>query len=143
MFLSALFKRKQILIVDDSVSLRMALRDALSDAGYDVIEACDGQDALTKLDGRRYHLVISDVNMPHMDGYAFLRTLRMLPAYKYTPVVVLTTVEPDPANLRARQAGAKAWLAKPFQAQQLLSVVAKLVSRIRGGRLLLSYPALS
>jgi len=76
---------KTILVVDDSSSLRMAVRIALTGAGYEVVEAEDGKQALTKLDGRKYHLVISDVNMPNLDGYGFVQAMKQLAAYKYTP----------------------------------------------------------
>jgi two-component system chemotaxis response regulator CheY len=118
---------KTILIVDDSSSLRMAVKIALSGAGYDVVEAVDGKDALTKLDGRKYHLVISDVNMPNLDGYGFVQAMKQLPAYKYTPVVMLTTEESTEKKERGRAAGAKAWIVKPFLPPQLLTVVSKLV----------------
>ncbi|WP_374499661.1 response regulator, partial [Zoogloea sp.] len=76
---------KTILIVDDSTSLRQVVGIALKGAGYEVIEGCDGKDALTKLDGRKIHLIISDVNMPNMDGISFVKALKQIPAYKFTP----------------------------------------------------------
>ena len=118
---------KSILIVDDSSSLRKAVQIALQGAGYEVVEAEDGKHALTKLDGRKYHLVISDVNMPNLDGYGFVEAMKQLPAYKYTPVVMLTTENGDDKKERGRQVGAKAWIVKPFMPPQLLTVVSKLV----------------
>jgi len=118
---------KTILIVDDSSSLRMAVRIALTSAGYEVIEAEDGKAALAKLDGRKLHLVISDVNMPNLDGYGFVQAMKQMPAYKYTPVVMLTTEDSNEKKERGRDAGAKAWIVKPFQPPQLLTVVSKLV----------------
>jgi len=118
---------KSILIVDDSSSLRKAVQIALVGAGYDVVEAEDGKHALTKLDGRKYHLVISDVNMPNLDGYGFVEAMKQLPSYKYTPVVMLTTENGDDKKERGRQVGAKAWIVKPFLPPQLLNVVSKLV----------------
>jgi two-component system chemotaxis response regulator CheY len=118
---------KTILVVDDSSSLRMAVRIALSGAGYEVVEAEDGKQALTKLDGRKYHLVISDVNMPNLDGYGFVTAMKQMAAYKYTPVVMLTTEDSDDKKERGREAGAKAWIVKPFLPPQLLNVVSKLV----------------
>ncbi len=118
---------KTILIVDDSSSLRMAVRIALTSAGYEVIEAEDGKAALAKLDGRKLHLVISDVNMPNLDGYGFVQAMKQMPAYKYTPVVMLTTEDSTEKKERGRDAGAKAWIVKPFQPPQLLTVVSKLV----------------
>jgi two-component system chemotaxis response regulator CheY len=119
--------KKTILIVDDSTSLRTAVRIALSDAGYDVVEAEDGAKALAKLDGRKYHLVISDVNMPNLDGFAFVQAMKQKPAYKYTPVVMLTTEAGEEKKEKGRLAGAKAWVVKPFVPPQLLNVVSKLV----------------
>jgi two-component system chemotaxis response regulator CheY len=118
---------KTILVVDDSSSLRMAVRIALSGAGYEVVEAEDGKQALTKLDGRKYHLVISDVNMPNLDGYGFVQAMKQLAAYKYTPVVMLTTEDSNDKKERGREVGAKAWIVKPFLPPQLLNVVSKLV----------------
>lgn len=118
---------KTILIVDDSSSLRKAVQIALQGAGYDVVEAEDGKHALTKLDGRKYHLVISDVNMPNLDGYGFVQAMKQMAAYKYTPVVMLTTESGDDKKERGRQVGAKAWIVKPFLPPQLLTVVSKLV----------------
>lgn len=119
---------KTILIVDDSISLRQVVGLALRNAGYETLEAADGRDALNKLDGRRVHLVISDVNMPNMDGVSFVRELKQLPAYKFVPVILLTT-ETEPAKKAAGQAaGARAWVVKPFQPQQMLDAVAKLIT---------------
>ena len=118
---------KTILVVDDSSSLRMAVRIALTGAGYDIVEAEDGKQALTKLDGRKYHLVISDVNMPNLDGYGFVQAMKQLAAYKYTPVVMLTTEDSNDKKERGREVGAKAWIVKPFLPPQLLNVVSKLV----------------
>jgi two-component system chemotaxis response regulator CheY len=118
---------KTILVVDDSSSLRMAVRIALTGAGYEVVEAEDGKQALTKLDGRKYHLVLSDVNMPNLDGYGFVQAMKQLAAYKYTPVVMLTTEDSAEKKERGKAAGAKAWIVKPFLPPQLLDVVSKLV----------------
>ena len=118
---------KTILIVDDSPSLRMAVRIALKEGGYDVVEAEDGQQALTKLDGRRYHLAICDVNMPHLDGYAFVAIMKHLPDYRYTPVVMLSTESSFDKKERGREVGAKNWIVKPFVPSQLLYAVTRLV----------------
>jgi two-component system chemotaxis response regulator CheY len=82
---------KTILIVDDSDSLRQVVNIALSGAGYNVIEACDGRDALSKLNGSKVHLIVSDVNMPNMNGIEFVKQAKQLPQYKFTPVIMLTT----------------------------------------------------
>lgn len=118
---------KTIMIVDDSASLRQVVGIALKGAGYDVIEAMDGRDALAKLDGRRLHLIISDVNMPNMDGISFLKAAKQLPAYKFTPVMMLTTEAADGKKQEGQAAGAKAWMVKPFQPSQMLNAVSKLV----------------
>ncbi|MBL8460646.1 response regulator [Zoogloea sp.] len=118
---------KTILIVDDSTSLRQVVGIALKGAGYDVIEGCDGKDALTKLDGRKIHLIISDVNMPNMDGISFVKALKQIPAYKFTPVIMLTTEAGDDKKREGQAAGAKAWVVKPFQPPQMLTAVSKLI----------------
>ncbi|MGE5467615.1 MAG: response regulator [Ignavibacteria bacterium] len=118
---------KNIMIVDDSASLRQVVSIALKGAGYEVTEACDGKDALAKLDGRKLHLIISDVNMPNMDGIAFVKAAKQLPAYKFTPVIMLTTEAGDGKKAEGQAAGAKAWVVKPFQPAQMLTAVSKLV----------------
>ncbi len=118
---------KTILIVDDSASLRQVVAIALKAAGYDVLEACDGKDALTKLDGRKIHLIISDVNMPNMDGISFVKAAKQLPAYKFTPVIMLTTEAGADKKAAGQAAGAKAWVVKPFVPAQMLAAVSKLI----------------
>jgi two-component system, chemotaxis family, chemotaxis protein CheY len=118
---------KTILIVDDSASVRQVVGIALRGAGYDVIEGRDGQDALTKLTGQKVHLIISDVNMPNMDGITFLKNVKQMPAYRFTPVIMLTTESQEEKKREGQQAGAKAWVVKPFQPAQLLGAVEKLV----------------
>lgn len=118
---------KTVMVVDDSSSVRLVVGMALKGAGYEVVEAVDGADALRKLDGRKIHLVISDVNMPNMDGLTLLKHIKSLPAYKFTPVIILTT-ETDAAKKQTGQlGGAKAWVVKPFKPEQLLAAVAKLI----------------
>jgi two-component system chemotaxis response regulator CheY len=118
---------KTILIVDDSASLRTVVGIALKGAGYDVIEACDGKDALSKLDGRKINLIISDVNMPNMDGITFVKELKQLASYKFTPVIMLTTESQESKMAEGKAAGVRAWVVKPFQPDQMLTAVAKLV----------------
>ena len=118
---------KTILIVDDSASLRQIVGIALRGAGYDVIEGDDGQTGLKKLTGQRVHLIISDVNMPRMDGISFVKAVKQLPDYKFTPIVMLTTESEESKKREGQAAGAKAWMTKPFRPEQLLSVVQKLV----------------
>jgi two-component system chemotaxis response regulator CheY len=118
---------KIIMIVDDAASVRQVVGLALRGAGYDVLEACDGKDALSKLNGQKIHLVISDVNMPNMDGITFVTELKKLPAYRFTPVIMLTTESTDGKKQAGQAAGAKAWVVKPFQPPQLLAAVSKLI----------------
>lgn len=118
---------KTILVVDDSASLRQVVSIALKGAGYGVIEACDGQDALAKLRGQKINLVISDVNMPNMDGITFVKEMKKLPEFKFTPVIMLTTEGQESKKQEGQAAGAKAWVVKPFQPAQMLAAVSKLV----------------
>ena len=118
---------KNILIIDDSTSLRQVVRIALENAGYEVTEACDGQNALSKLTGQKVHLMICDVNMPNMDGIAFLKSVRELPAYKFTPIIMLTTEAGEDKKREGQAAGARAWVVKPFKPEQLLVAVSKLI----------------
>ncbi len=119
---------KTILIVDDSASVRSVVGISLKGAGYTVIEACDGKDALSKLTGQKIHLVVSDVNMPNMDGITFVKELKKLPNYKFTPVCMLTTEAEQSKMQEGKAAGAKAWIVKPFQPPKLLDVVSKLIA---------------
>ncbi|GAA5164218.1 response regulator [Viridibacterium curvum] len=117
---------KQIMIIDDSASLRQLVHITLRSAGYEVLEAADGIEAIAKLAGKKVHLVICDVNMPNMDGIGFLNEVKHSAQLRFTPIIMLTT-ESDEAHKRAAQeAGARAWMVKPFQPAQLLSAVAKL-----------------
>jgi len=118
---------KTILIVDDSPSIRQVVTIALKSAGYNVIEAFDGVDALSKLTGVKIHLIITDVNMPNMDGITFVQEAKKLPAYKFTPMMMLTTEAGADKKQQGKAAGAKAWLTKPFQPPTLMAAVAKLV----------------
>ncbi len=118
---------KKILIVDDSSSVRTVARLALREKGYDVVEAGNGQEALTVLEGDRCHLVISDVNMPVMDGISLLKQIKAHPNYKFTPVIMLTTESGEDKKQEGRAAGAKAWIIKPFQPQVLVDAVSKLI----------------
>lgn len=118
---------KKILIVDDSASVRQVVAIALKGAGYTVVEATDGKDALQKLDQQRVHLVISDVNMPNMDGITLVKNLKSRPDTKFTPVIMLTTESEQAKKEQGKAAGAKAWVVKPFQPQQMLAAVSKLI----------------
>jgi two-component system, chemotaxis family, chemotaxis protein CheY len=118
---------KKILIVDDSSSVRTVARMALREKGYEVLEAANGQEALAKLDAERCNLIISDVNMPIMDGITLLKEIKRHPNYKFTPVIMLTTEAGEDKKQEGRAAGAKAWITKPFQPQSLIDAVAKLI----------------
>jgi two-component system chemotaxis response regulator CheY len=118
---------KNVLVVDDSSSVRQVVGIALKSAGYDVIEACDGKDALGKLNGQKVHLIISDVNMPNMDGITFVKEVKKLPSYKFTPIIMLTTESQESKKMEGQAAGAKAWVVKPFQPAQMLAAVSKLI----------------
>lgn len=118
---------KLVLVVDDSASVRQVVSLTLREAGYETLEASDGKDALSKLKGQRVHLMISDVNMPNMDGIAFVKEVKMRPEYRFTPVIMLTTESADDKKKQGQEAGAKAWMVKPFQPQQMLAAVNKLV----------------
>lgn len=118
---------KTVMVVDDSLSIRQVVGMTLKGAGYDVIEACDGKDALAKLNGTKVHLVISDVNMPNMDGITFVKELKSQPANKFIPVIMLTTEAGEAKKQDGQAAGAKAWVVKPFQPAQMLDAVSKLI----------------
>jgi two-component system chemotaxis response regulator CheY len=118
---------KKILIVDDSSSVRTVARMALREKGYEVVEAGNGQEALKVLQTDRCHLVISDVNMPVMDGISLLKEIKANPNYKFTPVIMLTTEAGEDKKQEGRAAGAKAWITKPFQPQLLVDAVSKLI----------------
>jgi two-component system chemotaxis response regulator CheY len=118
---------KTILCVDDSTSMRLMVKLALNGAGYEVIEACDGKDALDKARAGAVNLVLTDLNMPNMDGLALIRELRNLPTYKGVPIIFLTTESDAAKKAEAKTAGATGWIVKPFQESQLLGVVKKVL----------------
>ena len=116
-----------ILCVDDSASIRQMVTFALQSAGYRAETAVDGADALTKLSGNPLALIITDLNMPNLDGIGMIRKIRALPAYAGVPIVVLTTESDDTKKQEGKAAGATGWLVKPFDQARLLAVVSKLV----------------
>ncbi|MBW8073037.1 MAG: response regulator [Ferrovum sp.] len=118
---------KSILTVDDSASIRQMVGFALSGAGYEVIEAEDGQDGLDKARQMTVDLVLTDQNMPNMDGLTLIKNLRMLPTYQNIPILMLTTESSDAMKSQGRAAGATGWLVKPFDPQKLLEVVKKCI----------------
>lgn len=118
---------KEILVVDDSTSIRRMVAFTLKNSGYDVIEAVDGQDALEKAKTKTTQLVLTDQNMPRMDGLSLIRSLRSLPQYKDIPILMLTTEASDAMKVQGRAAGATGWLVKPFDPEKLLEVVKKVI----------------
>lgn len=118
---------KTIMVVDDSATLRQVVSIALKGAGYDVLEGVDGKDALGKLSGQKVHLIISDVNMPNMDGITFVKEVKTRNEYKFTPVIMLTTEAGEDKKSLGQAAGVKAWVVKPFKPEQMLSAVSKLI----------------
>ncbi len=118
---------KTILVVDDSPIFRQVIAAALTEAGYDVLEAANGRDGLILLDGRKIHLIISDLNMPILDGLAFVRCARGVEGYNHTPVIMMTTVTNEEKKDEAMSEGIRAWVNKPFQPAILLEAVSKIV----------------
>jgi len=118
---------KTIMTVDDSASVRQMVGFALKGAGYLVTEAVDGKDALAKINGSPPHMVITDLNMPNMDGIELIKALRALPTCKFMPIVLLTTESQDAKKQEGRAAGATGWIVKPFKPDQLLAVVKKVL----------------
>lgn len=118
---------KVIMTVDDSSSIRQMVSFTLKQAGYQVMEASDGQDALSKLNGTGVHMVITDLNMPNMDGIELIRRLRSGTAYKFVPIVMLTTESQAEKKQEGKAAGATGWIVKPFKPEQLLAVVKKVL----------------
>ena len=114
-----------VLVVDDSASLRLVVTMTLKAAGYDVLQAGDGREALTVLDGRKIGMVVCDVNMPNMNGIEFVIAAKQIPAYKFMPILMLTTETQESKKAEGKAAGAKAWMVKPFSPTTLLSAVSK------------------
>ncbi len=118
---------KTVLAVDDSASIRQMVSFTLKSAGYDVVEAADGMDGLDKAKGRPFNLVLTDQNMPRMDGLTLIKSLRGLPAYQSVPILMLTTESSDTMKSQGRSAGATGWLVKPFDPNKLIEVVKKVI----------------
>lgn len=118
---------KTVLSVDDSSSIRQMVAFTLKSAGYEVIEAADGQEGLDKAKQKTVDLVLTDQNMPRMDGLTLIKSLRGLPNYRSTPILMLTTESGDAMKTQGKAAGATGWLVKPFDPQKLLEVVKKVI----------------
>jgi two-component system chemotaxis response regulator CheY len=119
--------RQVVLAVDDSASMRQMVRYTLEGAGYKVVQAADGVEALEFAKTSNADLVLTDVNMPRMDGLTLVRELRALSSYKYTPMLVLTTESGQDTKQRGKEAGATGWIVKPFNPEQLLATIAKVL----------------
>jgi two-component system chemotaxis response regulator CheY len=118
---------KRILAVDDSPTMRQLVRVTLTRSGYDVVDAEDGSQGLTKATGEAFDLVLSDINMPVMNGLDLVRGLRKLAQYKFTPIVLVTTESQIEKKQEGKAAGATGWIVKPFEPEQLLAVVTKVL----------------
>lgn len=121
---------KKILIVDDAKSIRQTLGFVLKNEGYEIAEAENGQDALEKLDGSKINLIISDVNMPVMDGITFVKTIKedeTYSNYKFVPVIMLTTESSDDMKAKGKEIGVKAWVTKPFPPESLVDAIQKIL----------------
>ena len=114
---------KTILSVDDSASMRQMIKMTLAAEGYNVIEACDGREGLSKAQAGGIDLVLTDLNMPNLDGLGFIRELRKLPTFKGVPIIFLTTESDEARKSEAKAAGATGWIVKPFERDKLLAVV--------------------
>ena len=119
--------KKKIMVIDDSASLRQSVCEALIDAGYEVVEAENGKQALEKLGGGTVDLMICDVNMQTMDGITFVKEVKQLQEYRFVPIIMLTTESSEKVRQAGQMAGAKAWVVKPFRSEQVLTAVSKLI----------------
>ncbi|MEY4717651.1 MAG: hypothetical protein RL563_269 [Pseudomonadota bacterium] len=116
-----------ILAVDDSASMRQMVSFTLKGAGYDVVEAVDGVDALNKAKAQTFDCIVTDVNMPNKDGISLIRDLRTLGNYKFTPILMLTTESGMDKKQQGKDAGATGWIVKPFNPDQLLKTIKKVL----------------
>jgi two-component system, chemotaxis family, chemotaxis protein CheY len=119
---------KTILTVDDSRTMRDMLHVALSDAGYRVIQGGDGVEGLEILDREAIDVIITDINMPRLDGYGFIESIRRAPAHRATPILVLTTEDEPDKRERARRAGATGWIVKPFNTAKLVEAIRRVAA---------------
>ena len=118
---------KTILAVDDSASIRQMVAFTLKSSGYEVVEAVDGMDGLEKAKAKSFNLILTDQNMPRMDGLTLVKNLRALAQYSATPILMLTTESSDAMKAQGKAAGATGWLVKPFDPQKLIEVVKKVI----------------
>ena len=120
-------KTIRIMTVDDSASMRQMVSFTLKGAGYDVVEAIDGRDALEKMENHSIHMLITDINMPNLDGIGLVRKVRSHAVYRFIPIILLTTESQDSRKQEGKTAGATGWIVKPFKPDQLLHVVKKVI----------------
>lgn len=118
---------KKVLAVDDSATIRTSISFVLKQEGYDVVEAVDGVDGLAKAKADKFNLVITDINMPNMDGIEMIKQLRGTEGYKFTPIIALTTENQDSKMQEGKAAGATGWIVKPFTSEKLLAIVKKII----------------
>ena len=118
---------RTIMTVDDSASVRMMVSFTLSELGFDIVEAVDGNDALRKIEKKRIDMLITDINMPGLDGIGLVRKIRENPSYRFIPIIILTTESEALKKQEGRAAGATGWIVKPFKPEQLVSAVKKVM----------------
>ena len=118
---------KTIMTVDDSASVRIMVKFTLSELGFEIVEAIDGNDALEKLEETQIDMLITDVNMPGLDGISLIRKVRENPSYRFVPIIVLTTEYHSDKKQEGKTAGATGWIVKPFRPDQLIAVIKKVM----------------
>ncbi len=119
--------KKTIMTVDDSASVRLMVKFTLAGLGFDIIEAVDGIDALRKIEKKPVHMLITDINMPELDGINLVRKVREIPACKFIPIIILTTESQEEKKREGKKAGATGWIIKPFKPDQLVAVIRKVM----------------
>ena len=120
---------KTIMTVDDSASIRQMISFTLQKAGYKILAAVDGVDAVNKLESAEVHMMITDLNMPNMDGISLIKSVRKMPQYKYVPIIMLTTESENSKKQEGKEAGATGWIVKPFKPDQLIAVTQKVLGQ--------------
>ncbi len=118
---------KKIMTVDDSASVRQMVSFTLREDGYEVIEACDGVDAISKMENTTLNMIVTDLNMPNMDGIELIKKVRAGSANKFVPIILLTTESQESKKQEGKSAGATGWIVKPFKPEQLLAVIKKVL----------------
>lgn len=126
--MSRIATNRTIMTVDDSASVRLMVNFTLRELGYDIVEAGNGIEALGKMEKKQIHMLITDINMPEMDGITLVRRVRANPDYRFIPIIMLTTESQAEKKLEGKQAGATGWIVKPFKPDQLIAVVRKVLA---------------